>query len=83
MNKENMFHGGIDVLVVTAGAFYKFLQTEPHNVDFTKFSVVVFDECHHAKKEHLYLKLLDKITDMDPSESPRLLGMSASPCGAR
>lgn len=83
MNRQNLFSGLIDVLVVTAGAFYKFLKTEPHMVNFTKFSVVVFDECHHAKKEHLYLKLLDIITDMDPSEAPRLLGMSASPCGAR
>jgi ERCC4-related helicase len=83
MYRQNLFSGHLDVLVVTAGALYKFLKTEPHMVDFTKFSVVVFDECHHAKKEHNYLKLLDIITDMDPSEAPRLLGMSASPCGAR
>lgn len=48
----------------------------------SSFSVVVFDECHHASGNHNYLKLLELVKDTDPAYRPRLVGLTASPCKA-
>ena len=49
----------------------------------SSFSVVVFDECHHADKGHTYAELLRLIKDTPAAHRPRLVGLTASPCKAK
>ena len=51
-------------------------------VTMASFSVVVFDECHHASGNHAYVKLLKLVGAIDPAYRPRLVGLTASPCKA-
>ena len=65
--------GHYDVLVATAGS-YKVIQ---RTVGLHNFCYVIFDECHHAVKGHIYVEILNEIKKCDPR--PRLLGLTASP----
>ena len=65
--------GHYDVLVATAGA-YKAIQ---NSVGLHNFCYVIFDECHHAVKGHIYVTILRDIEKCQPR--PRLLGLTASP----
>lgn len=46
----------------------------------TDFNLIVFDECHHAQKDHPMLKLMEKFRDIDgkvPKENhPRVIGLT-------
>ena len=38
------------------------------------YSAAVFDECHHATKNHAYVELLKALGDCPGEHRPRLLG---------
>lgn len=40
------------------------------------FNLIVFDECHHAQKDHPMLLLMTKFRDVPPSEHPRVIGLT-------
>lgn len=46
----------------------------------TDFNLIVFDECHHAQKEHPMLMLMQKFRDLDgkipEKEHPRVIGLT-------
>ena len=42
------------------------------------FSVMIFDECHHATKSHPYAKILRYVEQLKPEHRPRIVGLSAS-----
>ncbi len=52
-------------------------------LDFSKFSMMVFDECHHTRKSHPYAELmkmyLEKKMDGELDSSMQIIGMTASP----
>jgi endoribonuclease Dicer len=46
--------------------------------------LLVFDECHHAKGGHVFLRIMTEFyRDMDPDDRPRVFGMTASPVDAK
>lgn len=75
MNKLNL--GCYDALVVTAGAFNEMLVKE--YVDVSLFCAVIFDECHHLSKKHLYVEIMKKFVSQELSHQPRIIGLTASP----
>ena len=75
MNKLNL--GCYDALVVTAGAFNEMLLKE--YVDVSLFCAVIFDECHHLSKKHLYVEIMKKFLSQELSHQPRIIGLTASP----
>ena len=75
MNKLNLGH--YDALVVTAGAFNEMLLKE--YVDVSLFCAVIFDECHHLSKKHLYVGIMNKFLAQELSHQPRIIGLTASP----
>ena len=75
MNKLNREY--YDALVVTAGAFYQMLLKK--HVDISLFCTVIFDECHHLSKKHLYVEIMKKFLSQELSHQPRIIGLTASP----
>ena len=78
---RSLIDGEFEALVITAGSLVELLKAEHLTVDF--FSVVVFDECHHAQGTHPYVILLEAIAKVPLSLRPRLLGLTASPFPAK
>lgn len=44
-----------------------------------KVSLMIFDECHHARKNHPYNGILREYYQLSKSERPKIFGMTASP----
>lgn len=44
-----------------------------------KVSLLIFDECHHARKNHPYNGILREYFQLSPFERPKIFGMTASP----
>lgn len=42
----------------------------------SNFNLMVFDECHHAQKEHPMLMLMAKFNDCKESDHPRVIGLT-------
>lgn len=42
----------------------------------TDFNLIVFDECHHAQKDHPMLMLMAKFKECDERQHPRVLGLT-------
>lgn len=74
---SNLLDRQHDALVVTAGLLSELVKSG--QVSMSLFSVLVFDECHHATGSHKYSYLLSQAAACSPSLRPRLLGLSASP----
>eukprot|EP00794_Sanderia_malayensis_P004794 gene4794-5421_t len=74
---KQLHDGTFDVLVITAGCFNELINQKCIQID--DFSVIVFDECHHATGGHVYAKILDKIAQLPKTRRPRVLGLTASP----
>ncbi|KIM49536.1 hypothetical protein M413DRAFT_438720 [Hebeloma cylindrosporum] len=67
-----------DVFVMTAQIFLNILTHSLWKMD--KVSLMIFDECHHARKNHPYNGILREYFQLDPSDKrPKIFGMTASP----
>ena len=71
----------VDVVVCTAGKLRRELKTE--SIKITDFSLIVFDECHHAGRPSNYSDIMEflirfKLT-YGSAHLPQVLGMTASP----
>ncbi|KAJ2898912.1 putative Dicer-like protein [Zalerion maritima] len=69
-------------IVCTADILYKCLGRSYIRMD--QINLLVFDEAHHAKKNHPYARIVKDFyrNPRDGSRQPRLLGMTASPVDA-
>ncbi|TFK34860.1 hypothetical protein BDQ12DRAFT_688964 [Crucibulum laeve] len=67
-----------DVFVMTAQML---LNTLTHSLwSMDRVSLMVFDECHHARKNHPYNGILREYFHLNPpSRRPKIFGMTASP----
>uniref|UniRef100_A0A8H7KCB9 Dicer-like protein 1 n=1 Tax=Bionectria ochroleuca TaxID=29856 RepID=A0A8H7KCB9_BIOOC len=53
-------------------------------ISMTQVNLLIFDEAHHAKKNHPYARIIKNYYMRQPDESrPRILGMTASPVDAQ
>jgi len=72
-----LLSGKYDALVITAGVLHNYLNSGYLRV--SDFSAIVYDECHHTNKDHLYKKIIDKVAKCPLELRPRVLGLTASP----
>ncbi|KAI9662080.1 MAG: Dicer-like protein 1 [Trizodia sp. TS-e1964] len=75
--KENM------VIVCTADVLYQCLM---HSfISIEQINLLIFDEAHHAKKNHAYAKIIRDFypEEDDPRRRPKIFGMTASPVDAK
>ncbi|KAI6138924.1 hypothetical protein BKA82DRAFT_3009633 [Pisolithus tinctorius] len=68
---------GADVVVMTAQIFLNVLTHSHWSID--KVSLIIFDECHHTRKNHAYNGIMREYFQVDPAERPKIFGMTASP----
>ncbi|KAF8162827.1 hypothetical protein B0H34DRAFT_693086 [Crassisporium funariophilum] len=67
-----------DVFVMTAQILVNFITHSLWSID--KISLLIFDECHHARKNHPYNTILREYFQVRPSsQRPKIFGMTASP----
>ncbi|KAI8999078.1 hypothetical protein BD414DRAFT_527097 [Trametes punicea] len=68
---------GADVFVMTAQIFLNLLTHSHWRMD--KVSLIVFDECHHTRKNHAYNGIMREYFQVPVSSRPKIFGMTASP----
>lgn len=58
-----------------------FLNMLTHSIwTIEKVSLMIFDECHHARKSHPYIGIMREYFEVkNPSLRPKIFGMTASP----
>ncbi|CCM04515.1 uncharacterized protein FIBRA_06696 [Fibroporia radiculosa] len=66
-----------DVLVMTAQIFLNLLTHSHWSLD--KVSLMVFDECHHTRKNHAYNGIMREYFQCPTQDRPKIFGMTASP----
>ncbi|TFK69658.1 hypothetical protein BDN72DRAFT_888239 [Pluteus cervinus] len=67
-----------DVFVMTAQIFLNIVTHSLWRID--KVSLMVFDECHHARKNHPYNSIMREYFEIpSPGDRPKIFGMTASP----
>ena len=64
------------VLVMTAKIFLDLLDNAKFKL--SRANLLVFDECHRAKKKHEYKRIMDWFPKTDPDTHPKILGLTAS-----
>jgi endoribonuclease Dicer len=70
------------VIVMTADVLFNLLT---HNfVSITNINLLIFDEAHHAKKNHVYARIIrDFYLHVPDEKRPKIFGLTASPVDAR
>ncbi|KAH9935801.1 P-loop containing nucleoside triphosphate hydrolase protein, partial [Amylocystis lapponica] len=68
---------GADVLVMTAQIFLNILTHSHWSLD--RVSLMVFDECHHTRKNHAYNGIMREYFQTPVHSRPKIFGMTASP----
>ncbi|KAI0355038.1 hypothetical protein OH77DRAFT_1425091 [Trametes cingulata] len=66
-----------DVFVMTAQIFLNLLTHSHWSMD--KVSLIVFDECHHTRKNHAYNGIMREYFQTPVGSRPKVFGMTASP----
>ncbi|TFK25811.1 type III restriction enzyme [Coprinopsis marcescibilis] len=67
-----------DVFVITPQLFMEMITHSVWSID--KCSLIIFDECHHARKNHPYNNIMREYFEVQPTKArPKIFGMTASP----
>ncbi|XP_015776860.1 PREDICTED: endoribonuclease Dicer-like [Acropora digitifera] len=69
LNKSN-------VLVMTAQIFLDLLNHA--YIKLSQVNLLIFDECHHAKKEHPYRQITQAFKEYPKNDLPKIMGLTAS-----
>ncbi|KAF3189375.1 Dicer-like protein 1 [Orbilia oligospora] len=70
------------IIVATADILWNCLT---HSfIRMSDICLLIFDECHHTKKQHAYARIMRDFYETEKEENrPRIFGMTASPVDAR
>ncbi|KAF3918042.1 hypothetical protein ABW21_db0204670 [Orbilia brochopaga] len=70
------------IFVATADVIFNCLT---HSfLKMSDFSLLIFDECHHTKKQHAFARIMREFYEPEKVENrPHIFGMTASPVDAR
>ena len=72
------------VLVMTHQIYLDLIQHARHGFSLSQANLLVFDECHHANKNHPFKKIMDCFGDVrNRRDVPRILGLTASVVGKK
>ncbi|CAH3040736.1 unnamed protein product [Porites lobata] len=72
---ENEFNEN-NVLVMTAQIFLNLLL---HGfIKLSQVNLLIFDECHHAKKSHPYKQIMNRFVGCQETDYPKIMGLTAS-----
>ncbi|KAF7353674.1 Dicer-like protein 1 [Mycena venus] len=66
-----------DVFVMTPQIFLNLITHSLWAID--KVALIIFDECHHARKNHPYNGIMREYFEVDEQRRPKIFGMTASP----
>ncbi|KAI9781616.1 MAG: Dicer-like protein 1 [Geoglossum umbratile] len=71
------------VIVCTAEVLYQCLMHSFITID--QINLLIFDEAHHAKKNHSYARIIKDfyLAELNAEKRPKVFGMTASPVDAR
>ncbi|KAJ7118771.1 hypothetical protein C8R44DRAFT_841231 [Mycena epipterygia] len=66
-----------DVFVMTPQIFLNLITHSLWGID--KVALIIFDECHHTRKNHPYNWIMREYFEVLPASRPKIFGMTASP----
>ncbi|KAJ7043100.1 hypothetical protein C8F04DRAFT_1287110 [Mycena alexandri] len=66
-----------DIFVMTPQIFLNLITHSLWTI--TKVSLIIFDECHHARKNHPYNGIMREYFEVAVASRPKIFGMTASP----
>ncbi|KAJ7168309.1 hypothetical protein C8R43DRAFT_983912 [Mycena crocata] len=66
-----------DVFVMTPQIFLNLITHSLWSID--KVALIIFDECHHTRKNHPYNGIMREYFQTAPTSRPKIFGMTASP----
>ncbi|KAJ7702228.1 hypothetical protein B0H17DRAFT_1167119 [Mycena rosella] len=66
-----------DVFMMTPQIFLDLITHSLWRID--KVALLIFDECHHTRKNHPYNWIMREYFEVPPSSRPKVFGMTASP----
>lgn len=69
------FFDKYNVIVGTPQTLLGLLEVNVINVKM--INLIVFDECHHATKHHPYSRIMDIVKNVQQSDRPKILGLTA------
>ncbi|KAK9449862.1 uncharacterized protein V1518DRAFT_404946 [Limtongia smithiae] len=77
-----------DIIVMTADIYYNCLNFGFLDIQqasrYRQASLLIFDECHHSKRGHVFRRIMTEFYGNCPREvRPRVFGMTASPVDAK
>ncbi|XP_073247902.1 endoribonuclease Dicer-like isoform X3 [Porites lutea] len=65
-----------NILVMTAEIFLNLLL---HSyIKLSQVNLLIFDECHHATKNHAYKQIMECFVDCKKTDHPKIMGLTAS-----
>ena len=47
-------------------------------IRLSEVNLLIFDECHHAKKSHPYKQIMDRFVGCQETDHPKIMGLTAS-----
>jgi ERCC4-related helicase len=71
------------VLVMTHQIYLDLIQHRKYGFCLSQANLLVFDECHHANKNHAFKKIMDCFGDRNQGDPPQVLGLTASVVGKK
>ncbi|KAJ6620284.1 hypothetical protein B0H10DRAFT_2359801 [Mycena sp. CBHHK59/15] len=66
-----------DVFIMTAQIFLNLITHSLWSID--RVALLIFDECHHTRKNHPYNGIMREYFEVSPVLRPKIFGMTASP----
>ncbi|KAF9646833.1 hypothetical protein BDM02DRAFT_3180798 [Thelephora ganbajun] len=67
----------VDVIVLTAQLFLNVITHSHWTIN--EVSLLIFDECHHTRKNHAYNGIMREYYQCPTDQRPKIFGMTASP----
>lgn len=74
---KERYHNEFEKHQVFVATAQLFVDAVKHSfISINQLNVIIFDECHHGRKDHPYHELMKQFKYIEPAKQPRIIGLS-------